>query len=126
MQRNWYRGFFRLWLAASVLYVIFGAVEIRADYSSHQTMHLIWQIQHDNWIRDHDDWKRKYNEWRDEAIQYDNNGAKFEAQMPEPPDEPVGPPPPHIGEELGALLAVPAGVYVILRTLNWILHGFGS
>jgi hypothetical protein len=121
---NWYRGFYRLWLALSLLWVV--AAGGTAAYIT---------------------WEEYAFERRVAAAR-----AKVQAEHPGPENvallgpngdfcqEPTPPPdygtqcsadptPPHREAEIvgwwAAVFAVPALFYGLLRTLAWILGGFG-
>src|SRR5262245_33395208 len=54
MRLSWYRGFFRIWVVFSGLWMAAMAYEISTEYSTHRA----WQVEHDAWKRQYAKWEK--------------------------------------------------------------------
>jgi len=117
---NWHRGFFRLWLVGSVLWVSAAGFGIYQEYSRHQQ----WGIAHTDWEQRHAAWKKTPPTFHHFQTSADPDAAQVVQSLPLEPKEPIEP---YCDSSLYyAFFLVPAGSYAILRTLAWILGGFGG
>jgi len=118
---NWYRGFYRVWMVSSLLWIaLWGALAIGVTYQQQQFNNRVAAARaSDPEAANHGGLLLN---WRGEVCK----GDWFDRNAPDCTLDPAGPHPTTdlLGFWIG-IFAVPAAFYAMLRAAAWIFRGFG-